>query len=340
MSVIYDEPLLTRDQFRESVLARDGGKCVVCGKQATAAHHILERRLWGNGGYYLSNGASVCDEHHIHCEQTIISVEQIREMCGIEKWSIPEHLYADEVYDKWGNIVLPNGQRCRGELMNDESVKKIIVADFTSYVKYPRTYHLPWSQGMNNDDRMISTLDHFIGKRVIVTTKMDGENFTMYQDYCHARSINSGSHPSRNIIKAKWGQIAYEIPQGWRICCENLYAKHSIHYTDLPDLVMGFSVWDDNNVCQNWDMTKFVLEYLDITPVPVLYDGIWDEQEIRSLWHEKMWDTCEGYVVRIADEFSYGQFKNSVAKFVRAGHVQTSKHWMRGQPIVPNKKRP
>ena len=26
----------------------------------------------------------------------------------------------------------------------------------------------------------------------------------------------------------------------------------------------------------------------------------------------------------------------SMAKFVRAGHVQTAKHWMHGQRVVPN----
>lgn len=35
--------LLTRDQFREGVFARDNYKCVFCDKPAVDAHHILER---------------------------------------------------------------------------------------------------------------------------------------------------------------------------------------------------------------------------------------------------------------------------------------------------------
>lgn len=31
--------LLTRDEFREAVLARDHGKCVITGKPADAVHH-------------------------------------------------------------------------------------------------------------------------------------------------------------------------------------------------------------------------------------------------------------------------------------------------------------
>jgi hypothetical protein len=46
--------------------------------------------------------------------------------------------------------------------------------------------------------------------------------------------------------------------------------------------------------------------------------------------------SIHGYVVRVADSFSYGAYRNHVAKFVRKGHVQTNKHWMHGQRIVRN----
>lgn len=52
--------LLTRDDFREFVFKRDNHKCVVCGEPAVDAHHILERRLFHDSGYYLDNGASLC----------------------------------------------------------------------------------------------------------------------------------------------------------------------------------------------------------------------------------------------------------------------------------------
>ncbi len=88
--------LLTRDKFRELVFQRDGGKCVFCEKPAADAHHIIERRLWSDGGYYLDNGASVCPEHHILCEQTLISVEEVRIACGITRIIVPQHLYDDQ----------------------------------------------------------------------------------------------------------------------------------------------------------------------------------------------------------------------------------------------------
>lgn len=74
--------LLSRDVFRESTFERDKHKCVICGAKAQDAHHIIERRLWDDGGYYIDNGASLCGEHHIMAEQTTLSVEEIREKAG------------------------------------------------------------------------------------------------------------------------------------------------------------------------------------------------------------------------------------------------------------------
>ncbi len=175
------DKLLTRDKFRESVFERDHRQCVFCDAPAMDAHHILERRLWDDGGYYLPNGASVCAEHHILCEQTIISVEDVRLACGITKPIIPAHLYDDQTYDKWGNPIIGGGQRLKGELFFDESVQKILAAGgvlslFSDWVKYPRTHHLPWSESVNSDDRILPSLAGFYDgkgspKRVIVTRK-------------------------------------------------------------------------------------------------------------------------------------------------------------------------
>src|SRR3972149_543464 len=242
--------LLSRDEFRNAVFKRDGWECVVCGQDAADAHHIIERRLWADGGYYIDNGASLCEKHHIEAEQTTLSCSELRERCKIGEIVIPDHLYPDEQYDKWANPILPNGMRLRGELFSDPSVQKVIAPVlhlFTNRVKYPRTFHLPWSPGVKSDDRIIPVLHGLEGEEVVVTVKMDGENTTLYSDYLHARSVNYESHPSRSRIKAMHAGISHKIPPDWRICGENLTAKHSIHYQNLQDFFLVFSVWDDKN---------------------------------------------------------------------------------------------
>jgi hypothetical protein len=342
MSTPISSPL-TRVAFRDGVFARDHHQCVFCDQLAVDAHHIIERRLWSDGGYYLANGASICQQHHLACEMTAISVEAVREAAGIRHVIVPSHLYADQAYDKWGNPVLANGQRLKGELFFDEGVQKMLSAGgmldlFVDKVKYPRTPHLPWSEGINDDDRIIDSTNSFVNKRVVVTVKMDGENTSLYSTGMHARSVDSRNHPSRSRVKQLWAGIAGDIPAGWRLCGENLFAQHSISYENLPSYFMGFSLWNTENICLSWDETLEWFSLLEVTPVQVLYDGIYDERTIRALYDSKKhWSSREGYVVRLAEPFSYGQFRQSVAKFVRRGHVQTSKHWMHGQRIIPNK---
>lgn len=202
-------------------------------------------------------------------------------------------------------------------------------------VKYPRTFHLPFSMGRTNDDKVLRSTDHFLGKQVIVTLKMDGENTTMYRDYFHARSIDSRHHSSRDWLAGFHSTIAHDIPEDWRICGENLYARHSIAYNNLSSYFMGFSVWNDKNQALCWDDTLEYFELLNITPVTQLYRGEFDEKILIDLAKSLDTENNEGFVVRLTDSIDYNNFAASVGKWVRASHVQTSEHWMHSD-IVAN----
>lgn len=332
-----EERLLSRDDFRNGVFKRDKYRCVVCGAPAQDAHHIMERRLFDDGGYYLSNGASLCGHCHIKAESTLLTVEQIRTMIGLEIVTIPFHFYPDEIYDKWGNIVLPTLERTKGELFSDESVQKILDPNvrFTSHVKYPRTLHLPWSDGATDDDRVHKSLDYFEGKEYVALEKMDGENTNLYFDFYHARSTSGASDPSQSWARNFHAKIRHGIPEGWRVCAENLYARHSVPYSNLKSFLYVYSIWDENNVALSWDETVEWAELLDMPTVKVLYRGVWDEKKIRALYDYKNYNEMEGYVVRPAGKFKFAEFRKCVGKFVRKGHVQTSHHWR--QDWEPNK---
>jgi hypothetical protein len=201
------------------------------------------------------------------------------------------------------------------------------------YLKYPRTPHLPWSPGVSEDDLLLSDSFMFEGQEVVITEKLDGENTSMYRDHIHARSLDSRQHPSRAWVKGFHGSIAHLIPDGWRLCGENMYARHSIHYNNLKSYFYLFSIWNEQNVCLAWEETREWAELLGLELPPVLYQGIWDEEKIRSIKLDL--SIQEGYVVRTVKSFAYEDFQKHVAKWVRKGHVQTDQHWMHTE-VIPN----
>ncbi|MFF5187511.1 RNA ligase family protein [Streptomyces sp. NPDC000345] len=198
---------------------------------------------------------------------------------------------------------------------------------------YPRTPHLPWSPGVSEDDVRAGGVSGFLGREVVVTEKLDGENTTLYADGLHARSVDSAHHPSRAWVKALQGRVGTRIPAGWRVCGENMYARHSIPYDTLDGYFYGFSVWDEHDRCLGWDETVRFLRRLGVPVPPVWWRGVFDERVLRRLRVET--GRQEGYVVRTVEGFARGDFAGRVAKWVRPGHVTTGTHWMHA-PVVPN----
>jgi hypothetical protein len=296
---------MERDAFREAVFDRDGGQCVVpwCDHYAVDAHHLMERRLWEDGGYHLDNGVSLCAGHHKEAEANVLSPDDLRKWAGITNVILPEGLDHTKEYDKWGRI------------------------------KYPRTYHLPWSPGRTTDDKVLPNLDAFEGREVVITEKVDGENTTIRRDGTHARSLDTDYHPTRTWVRNLHGKIGWEIPEGWRLCGENVQGKHTIKYSALPSFFLLFSIWDEHNRCLSWDNTVTYADMLGLEIVPVirrrLFDGIntFLDMPFESAFGGQM----EGYVVRVAGEFDYSDFTTHVGKYVRADHVDPSaRHWKQG----------
>jgi len=204
------------------------------------------------------------------------------------------------------------------------------------FYKYNRTSHFSWSLGSTNDDKFIKDLSPFFGMTGVISEKMDGENTTMNPDRIHARSIDSKDHLSRHWVKGLWGNIKNEIPEGWRICGENLYAKHSIYYDNLESYFMVFSIWDENNICLSWDDTVMISNSLNLITVPVIDIIVFDENYLRNLSSKLDLTKQEGYVFRNINSFHYDDFSKNVGKWVRKFHVQTNSHWL-NEKLVPNK---
>lgn len=203
--------------------------------------------------------------------------------------------------------------------------------------KYPRTRHLPSSRSATEDDKIATAAEvaaGLEGRRVIITEKMDGENTTIYADgHSHARSIDSKFHPSRSIVRELAGLVAHDLPSDFRICGENIFAVHSIEYFALPTHFQVFGIWQ-GDTCLSWDETLEWANLLELTTVPVLYDGPWlGEAHAKEVW-EKFKATLpegqesEGFVVRRAEAIPLAEFKHACFKLVRPKHVQTDEHWL------------
>jgi hypothetical protein len=209
------------------------------------------------------------------------------------------------------------------------------------YIKYPKTFHFAWSKpNPHGNDRVHDNVDHFVGKEVVVTEKLDGENTSMYFEKIHARSIDSAYHPSRTWVKAFHASIAKQIPPNYRVCGENMQAKHAIFYDGLPSYFFAFGVYNNQNLCLSWDDTIEFAIALGLQTVPVLYRGVWDKEKVHACFTGKSVfgnSEQEGYVVRTAAKFEYDNFTYSVNKFVRPGHVAgDSEHWSK-TGYKPNK---
>lgn len=213
--------------------------------------------------------------------------------------------------------------------------------------KYNRTFHVPWSKGATNDDKIATDLSSLINVEIVITEKIDGSNTSLESKGCFART-HSGppAHASFDGLKALHSQVKYKIPDNLQLFGEWCYALHSIAYSELPGYFMLFNVRGYSNeetVWASWEEVEMWAQEIEVPTVPVLFKGICKSvNELMSLTESFMIQPSkcggirEGVVVRIASSFTDKEFCSCVMKCVRANHVQTSEHW-KDQEIIRNK---
>jgi hypothetical protein len=109
-----------------------------------------------------------------------------------------------------------------GTFTNSQVVIKSEKNEIKRY-KYPKTALVPWSEKVTSDDIFHASMSNFEGREVVVTEKLDGEGTSCYHDCLHARSLDSKDHPSRHWMKSIHAQMRNDVPDGWRICGENVF---------------------------------------------------------------------------------------------------------------------
>ncbi|ATM24535.1 kinase-like protein (plasmid) [Streptomyces alboflavus] len=197
--------------------------------------------------------------------------------------------------------------------------------------RYPRTPHLPGSPGAASDDVWCDWA-RFVpepGRAVVTTLKMDGANTTLHRGGMYGRSPTGRRRPRQSRMRAFAAAVCPSIPSGVRVCGEDLTVLHSIAYErELPPFVL-FSVWVGDG-CLPWDETLTWAATLGLVTVPVLARGPRPASpgELRGAFDQHT-DTSrdEGFVVRDEQGFTRAEFADRVAKWVRAGHLESESHW-------------
>lgn len=206
--------------------------------------------------------------------------------------------------------------------------------------KYPSTPHLSFSPGVNTDDVQLSASATmgFEGREIVITEKLDGGNCCIKGGLVYARTHSSpASHASFSPIKQLAQQWTGCIPEGYELFGENMTGIHSITYGHLGSYFYLFAV-RSGGVWLPWDAVQDLADEIGVPTVPVVYRGQARPTDTLqgdiSRWMSQPSALCsratpEGFVVRLVEGFSDAQFDRSIAKYVRANHVQTTADWRR-----------
>lgn len=203
-------------------------------------------------------------------------------------------------------------------------------------MKYPRTYHFKWSEGITNDDKISNSLDNLIGNDIIITEKLDGSNTAITKNGVYGRSHGDFSkNPWDNKSWEIYHKIKNDLHDGLYIFGEGMYAVHSIEYENLTSFFYILGV-RDNNIWIPWSEVEVYSFLLDLPTVPVLFKGVVkSEKELKSIvedlskGHSSLGGIREGVVCRNASSFHNDDFISNVIKWVRPNHVRTDSHWTR-----------
>lgn len=202
--------------------------------------------------------------------------------------------------------------------------------------KYSRTYHLPYSPGATNDDRISDSVDSLVGIDIVITEKLDGSNASITRGGVYGRShVEYSKNPWDREMWNIQRRIKNDLSEDVFVFGENMMGIHSIEYSDLSSYSYIFGV-RDNNIWIPWEDVEEYSFLLDIPTVPVLFKGkVSSEKELKELVlslvlkPSELGGKREGVVVRNADLFHNDDFATNIMKWVRHNHVQTTIHWTR-----------
>jgi len=205
-------------------------------------------------------------------------------------------------------------------------------------IKFPRTHHLFDTGGVGRDDLVMNEKETLFWFRTNISLeeKVDGSNLGISVGEDGRLLFQNRSHFVTVATQQQWRQLdAWSTTHSaalWELLGsrqfvlygEWCYAKHSIHYTNIPDLFLVFDLYDKKT-------EKFLsrkardkkLEGSGLFCVPLVREGVFSRDELRKLLDStksKFYDgPVEGMYLRYDDE----EFLRERAKLVRKEFLQS-----------------
>ena len=226
-------------------------------------------------------------------------------------------------------------------------------SSYGEFVKYPRTPHLFGSRG-TDDDKHLGEAEsrRFIADlSLIVEEKLDGTNVGIHFTregtmvlQCRGHLITEGMHPQYDLFK-QWGAVKRPVMEvrladRFILFGEWVYARHSVHYRQLPHYFFEFDIYDkQSGDFLSLERRRALLEGTGIHTVPVLHVGALDREQLGALIGPSHFDSeFANPLTKRTDELMEGLYLRTEAhgvvtgraKFVRPEFVEKikqSEHW-------------
>jgi hypothetical protein len=229
------------------------------------------------------------------------------------------------------------------------------------FVKYPRTPHLFGSTGTADDKRLgEKESGRFVADpSLIAEEKLDGTNVGLHFApggrlvlQCRGHLVTQGMHPQYDLFK-QWAAVKRDVlfdrlGEQYILFGEWVYARHSVHYRQLPHYFFEFDIYDkDAGAFLSLDRRLELIDGTGVHTVPVVHTGPLNRDELEGLIGSSAYDArFDNPLTGRPDDLMEGLYlrteKDGVvtgrAKFVRPEFVEKvkqSEHWQH-QPMVPN----
>ena len=257
------------------------------------------------------------------------------------------HLESPTKDEGFSKIITLNNYSEVNDFVSSLGIMPLSIQNNEKLYKFPRTKHLLNLGGATRDDLVLTVEQSrsFLNIPIQVEEKVDGANMgisiekdtnkVLVQNRSHY--INSKYHKQfeklDNWISKHMDDLFTVLEPGRHILFgEWLYAKHSIHYTNLDDLFIVFDIFDKyHNKFYSRQKLHQTLQSTSLSIVPLLHNNhtFTSLTELKGLiqTNSRFYNgAIEGLYIRV-DE---GDWLKHRAKIVRNDFISGNEHWSKG----------